>query len=101
LGYETDRTVWYIAQVWLGYWIMLLVMSYEALIFIAIVCGLSTGYFVVMRANRVLDRQEHEQVRRGGGDNKLSSTRTSKGGDSNDAFAVSVPVRYAKTEEPT
>ncbi len=27
---------------------MLLVMSYEALIFIAIVCGLSTGYFVVM-----------------------------------------------------
>jgi hypothetical protein len=45
-------TASYIVQVTIAYWIMLLVMLYEAMIFIAIVLGLGTGYFAVLRVNR-------------------------------------------------
>jgi hypothetical protein len=44
----------YIAQMTIAYWLMLLVMLYEAMIFIALVLGLGTGYFAVLRLNRRL-----------------------------------------------
>ncbi len=44
----------YIVQMTLAYWLMLLVMLYEAMIFIAIVVGLGAGYLTVLRANRRL-----------------------------------------------
>ena len=45
----------YLVQVTIAYWLMLLVMIYEAMIFIAIVLGLSTGYFLVLQGTRRLD----------------------------------------------
>jgi F0F1-type ATP synthase assembly protein I len=71
----------YGVQVWIGYWIMLLVMTYEAFIFIAIVIGLSTGYFMVLRVNRVMDRQ--------GSSDKLSTSNTVNGADSDEDAAYS------------
>jgi multisubunit Na+/H+ antiporter MnhC subunit len=44
----------YVVQMTLAYWLMLLVMLYEAMVFIAIVVGLGAGYFTVLRANRRL-----------------------------------------------
>lgn len=57
LTMDMVSAVSYGLQVWIGYWIMLLVMLYEAFIFIAIVSGVATGYFLVLRVGRSLDRQ--------------------------------------------
>lgn len=54
LTLDVINSVTYVVQATLAYCIMLLVMLYEAFIFIAIVSGLGTGYFVVLRLNRYL-----------------------------------------------
>lgn len=52
LTLDVINSVTYMFQVAIAYCIMLLVMLYEAMIFIAIVLGLGTGYFMVLRLNR-------------------------------------------------
>jgi hypothetical protein len=42
----------YMVQVGIAYWIMLLVMLYEGLFFIAILLGLGSGYFMTLRMKR-------------------------------------------------
>lgn len=85
LTMDALKAVSYGLQVWLGYWIMLLVMSYEALIFMAIVSGLSTGYFIVLRICRVLDRQAaaQQQQRDAGNDYKNDSAMTASHNSTN------------------
>jgi hypothetical protein len=48
----------YVIQMTLAYWLMLLVMLYEAMVFVVIVVGLGTGYFVVLRVNRCIAQQQ-------------------------------------------
>jgi len=52
----------YVIQATIAYCIMLLVMLYEAMIFIAIVLGLGTGYFVVLRLNRRFKKHREEAI---------------------------------------
>lgn len=54
---DAANTFSYLVQVIIAYAIMLLVMLYEAMIFIAIVLGLATGYFIVLRLKRRNSRQ--------------------------------------------
>ena len=66
LTLDVINSVTYVVQVTIAYCIMLLVMLYEAMIFIAIVLGLGTGYFVVLRLNRHLKlhggNKKHDEV---------------------------------------
>jgi Ctr copper transporter family len=50
----------YMVQVMIAYWIMLLVMLYEAMIFISIILGLGTGYLLVLRMTRRLNKSSEE-----------------------------------------
>ena len=58
LGIDILNAFSYMAQVTIAYWIMLLVMLYEAGIFIAIVLGLGTGYFMVLRSKRSMNKNK-------------------------------------------
>jgi uncharacterized protein YcnI len=49
LQHDLINTTTYMIQVMLAYWIMLLVMTYEAGLFIAIVLGLGSGYFATLQ----------------------------------------------------
>jgi solute carrier family 31 (copper transporter), member 1 len=52
LALDSINALAYIVQVTIAYWLMLLVMLYEAMIFIALVLGLGMGYFAILQLNR-------------------------------------------------
>ncbi|KFU99570.1 putative low affinity copper uptake protein 2, partial [Pterocles gutturalis] len=45
-GYHVGQTLFHVAQVVLGYMVMLAVMSYNAWIFLGAIAGSTLGYFV-------------------------------------------------------
>lgn len=49
---DTANALSYLVQVAIAYAIMLLAMLYEGMFFLAIITGLATGYFVVLRLQR-------------------------------------------------
>ena len=69
----------YMSQVMIAYWIMLLVMLYEAGIFIAIVTGLGVGYFITLRFERAVQAKkaalEDENSKETGDEEEVSHTK--------------------------
>ena len=79
MAVDLINTLTYIVQVGIAYWIMLLVMLYEAGFFIAIILGLGTGYFFSLRMKRASQAN---------GD--MSTKVISTGGDAEEAGCCAV-----------